>query len=184
MSEEKVFPTQQKFSDFVVYVDESGDHGMQTLDVNYPLFVLAFCVFHKRHYSEKVIPALHRLKFNHFGHDLVVLHEHDIRKEAGQFKFSSRADKNRFISELTDIIEVSNFVLISCVIDKRQLHEQGESTNPYHVALGFCLETLYQLMQEKKQTASVSMWRWNVEAKRKITNWNWSFGGFATVQTD
>ncbi len=37
-----------RFSNFIVYVDESGDHGMQTVDPNYPLFVLAFCVFYKR----------------------------------------------------------------------------------------------------------------------------------------
>jgi hypothetical protein len=54
------------FSHFVVYVDESGDHGMQNLDPHYPVFVLAFCVFHKRYYSEKVVPALHRFKFRHF----------------------------------------------------------------------------------------------------------------------
>ncbi len=70
-----------KFSNFIVYVDESGDYGMQTLDVNYPVFVLAFCVFYKQHYSEKVVPALHEFKFNHFGHDLVVLHENEIIKE-------------------------------------------------------------------------------------------------------
>ena len=38
-----------RFSNFIVYVDESGDHGMQTVDPNYPLFVLAFCVFYKKH---------------------------------------------------------------------------------------------------------------------------------------
>ena len=32
-----------RFSNFVVYVDESGDHGMQTVDPNYPIFVLSFC---------------------------------------------------------------------------------------------------------------------------------------------
>ncbi len=31
-----------KFSDYIVYVDESGDHGLQNLDPNYPVFVLAF----------------------------------------------------------------------------------------------------------------------------------------------
>lgn len=51
-------PPVGKYSNYIVYVDESGDHGMQTIDANYPVFVLAFCVFHKRHYSEKVVPAL------------------------------------------------------------------------------------------------------------------------------
>ena len=36
------------FSDFVVYVDESGDHGLKTMDNTYPMFVLAFCVFNKQ----------------------------------------------------------------------------------------------------------------------------------------
>ncbi|MGH8541081.1 MAG: DUF3800 domain-containing protein [Stenotrophobium sp.] len=142
-----------KFSNFIVYVDESGDHGMQTLDPNYPVFVLAFCVFYKRHYAEKVAPALQKFKFNHFGHDLVVLHETEIRKETGAFKFQNRQHKQHFFGELTSIIDASNFILISCIIDKEQLRRKGGATppNPYHVALGFCLETLYELMQEKKQ---------------------------------
>lgn len=146
-------PAARRFSDYIVYVDESGDHGMDSLDPHYPLFVLAFCVFHKRHYAERVAPALQKFKYNHFGHDLVVLHETDIRKETGSFRFPSRQHKLDFLDRLTDIIEASNFILISCVIDKAQLRQRSAPTppNPYHLALGFCLETLYELMQEKQQ---------------------------------
>jgi hypothetical protein len=134
-------------------VDESGDHGMDTIDPQYPLFVLAFCVFHKRHYSEQVVSALEKFKFNHFGHDQVVLHENEIRKEKGQFNiFRSREQKHQFLHELTEIIEHSNFILISCVIDKRRLKKQDSTGgNPYHIALGFCLEKLYEFLQEKQQ---------------------------------
>ena len=37
------------FSDYIVYVDESGDHSLINIDANYPVFVLAFGVFHKRY---------------------------------------------------------------------------------------------------------------------------------------
>lgn len=77
----------QRFSDYVVYVDESGDHSLASIDPDYPIFVLALCVFHKRHFSEKIIPAVQKLKFNYFGHDSVVLHEHEIRKQKGVFAF-------------------------------------------------------------------------------------------------
>jgi hypothetical protein len=39
-----------EFSDYVVYVDESGDHGLASIDPEFPVFVLAFCVFEKSHY--------------------------------------------------------------------------------------------------------------------------------------
>jgi hypothetical protein len=144
---------QSKYSKFVVYVDESGDHGLQNLDVAYPVFVLAFCVFYKRHYTKKVVVDIEDLKFKYFGHDLVVLHEHEIRKAKGDFKrFRNSKLKGQFLSDLTDIIESSNFVLISCIIDKAQLKaKQANPLNPYHIALGFCLETLYEFLVEKGQ---------------------------------
>lgn len=94
------------FGKFIIYVDESGDHGLKTIDKNYPLFVLAFCVFHKQHYSEHVVSTLEKFKFKYFGHDQVVLHENEIRKEKGIFNiFKDKADKNKFINELTSIID-------------------------------------------------------------------------------
>jgi hypothetical protein len=141
-----------RYSNYIVYVDESGDHGLESVDPNYPVFVLAFCVFHKGHYAQKVVPAIESFKFRHFGHDTVVLHEHEIRKETGAFRFNDRSHKQAFLDELSSIIDTSNFILISCVIDKNRLRERTQlDNNPYHLALGFCLETLYELMQEKHQ---------------------------------
>ncbi len=141
------------FSKYIVYVDESGDHSLQSIDDQYPIFVLAFCVFHKRHYSEAIVPALEKFKFNHFGHDQVVLHENEIRKEKGAFNiFHSRDEKHQFLDQLTSIIEYSNFILISCTIDKRALNKQNDvDSNPYHIALGACMEGLYAFLQEKNQ---------------------------------
>jgi hypothetical protein len=146
--------TDSKYSNYVVYVDESGDHSMQNVDENYPVFVLAFCIFHKRHYSEKVVPALQKFKFNQFGHDLVVLHENEIRKQKGQFNtLQNKEDRELFMTQLTSIIEQSNFILVSSVIDKAALKTKSDqsSSNPYHIALGYCLETLYEFLQEKDQ---------------------------------
>jgi hypothetical protein len=141
------------YSQYIVYVDESGDHSLQSIDPQYPVFVLAFCIFHKRYYSETIVPALEKFKFNYFGHDQVVLHETEIRKEKGAFNiFRSREEKNRFIDDLTGIIEQSNFILISCTIDKQAIKSSGDtSSNPYHIALGFCMEALYAFLQEKNQ---------------------------------
>lgn len=138
------------YGKYIVYVDESGDHNLQSLDDSYPVFVLAFCVFHKRHYSEVIVPALEKFKFNYFGHDQVVLHENEIRKRKGLFNiFKNKAHQSEFMDELTRIIEFSNFILISTAIDKRALKRQNAEDNAYHIALGFCMETLHEFLAEK-----------------------------------
>lgn len=146
------------YGKYVVYVDESGDYAMKTIDEQYPVFVLAFCVFHKEHYSEKVVPALERFKFKHFGHDQVVLHEHEIRKEKGAFRiFPTKDHKLNFLRDLSVIVEDHNFILISCVIDKKGLRDQQEAAkNPYHIALRFCLETLFEFLKEKGKTEKLT----------------------------
>lgn len=150
---EPLIPRDREFSKYIVYVDESGDHGMLSIDDSYPVFVLAFCIFHKDHYGEKVVPALEAFKFKFFGHDQVVLHEQEIRKERGAFRiFPNREAKITFLQELTDIVKSSNFILASCVIDKKRLAGHPDSgRNPYHLALGHCVTSLYDFLKEKGQ---------------------------------
>lgn len=144
---------ERRFSDYVVYVDESGDHSLASIDAGYPVFVLALCVFHKRHYSETIIPAIEKLKFNYFGHDSVVLHETDIRKQKGDFAFlSHRPTRDEFLAWASDIMVRSNFILIACVVDKARLsRSEGEASNPYHIALDICLQRLHDFLAEKGQ---------------------------------
>lgn len=141
-----------EYGKYIVYVDESGDHNLQSIDENYPIFVLAFCVVHKRHYSEVVVPAMEKFKFNHFGHDQVVLHENEIRRRKNLFNiFRDRDHQQQFMNELTEIIEFSNFILISATIDKRNLRKQDSGENAYHIALGLCMDTLHDFLEEKDQ---------------------------------
>lgn len=148
-----VSSAERRYSDYVVYVDESGDHSLASIDPDYPVFVLALCVFHKRHYAEKIIPAVEKLKFNYFGHDSVVLHEHEIRKQKGEFAFlSHHPTRIEFMERLTSIMEASNFILVACVVDKTRLsRNEGATSNPYHIALGICLEVLREFLAEKGQ---------------------------------
>lgn len=51
------------FSDYIVYVDESGDHSLESINPEYPLFVLSFCIFRKDVYANTMTPAVRKLKF-------------------------------------------------------------------------------------------------------------------------
>ena len=137
------------FSDYLVFVDESGDHGLDTIDPCYQVFVLAFCVVSKMDYVHKIVPAIQHFKLKHFGHDSVVLHERDIRKDIGDFAFlKSWEKKTAFMDELTQIVADAPFSLICSVIRKEALKQKYTNPgNPYHIALGFGLERVHYYLQ-------------------------------------
>ena len=140
-------------SDFIIYVDESGDANIENIDPQYPIFVLTFCIFQKEQYSSTVSPSIQRFKFKHFNHDNVILHEYDIRKPNGQFSFLR--DKNKrdaFMTDLAQIIADAPMTIIAAVIDKEELKRRyAEPDDPYAIALTFCLERTYRFMTEEKQ---------------------------------
>jgi hypothetical protein len=140
------------YSDYIVYVDESGDHSLESIDTEYPLFVLSFCIFHKQIYSNIITPALRNLKFSTFGHDMTVLHENDIRKKMGDFSSLNKESRELFMKALSELIAAVEFTLIAVVIDKLSLKESYlDPRNPYHLAMGFGLEMLYLYMQKNNQ---------------------------------
>jgi len=136
-------------SDYIVFIDESDDHGLANVDPHYPIFVLALCVFRKQDYIDVVCPAVQRLKFKHWGHDSVVLHEHDIRKPYGPYGFLfDPVRRVEFMSDMNTLIETSPFVLIASVVRKLELTKTyALPANPYHLGLEFGLERLHKYLE-------------------------------------
>lgn len=155
-------------SDFIVYVDESGDHGLVSINPHYPLFVLSFCLFEKRHYSYVVSPGLRMLKFSTFGHDMVVLHEHDIRKKIGAFHKLGKEPRDAFIKALADLIESCDFTVIPIVMDKYAIKDMGiDPIHVYHFAMRKGLEMLYQLLGELGQADRLTHVVFEARGKRE-----------------
>lgn len=143
-----------EYSDYIIYVDESGDHNLVNTDPNYPMFVLAFCIFRKTEYADLVSPSIQRFKFKHFGHDTVVLHEHEIRKQQAPFVFLKSRDKRAvFMQDINKLITKAPMTVIAAAIHKDEHKElSADPTNPYEVALTFCMERAYSFLNNLKQT--------------------------------
>lgn len=141
------------FGNYVVYVDESGDHSLKSVDQDYPVFVLAFCVFKISDYVSSVVPALQAFKFRHFGHDMVVLHEREIRLSSGPFTSLVDAEyREAFLNELGEAIRSIDCEVISCVIDKRNLDIfNREHTNAYNMAMKLGVSKLLDHMRTVQQ---------------------------------
>lgn len=146
------------FSDFIIYADESGDHSLTSIDADYPVFVLTFCIFKKEDYATSVSPALQRFKFKHFGHDIVVLHEHAMRKQKPPFEFlKHKALHASFMDGLSDIIDATPMTIIASVIKKKDhVVQYAQANNPYQIALLFCMERTFQFLTEQGQGKRVT----------------------------
>lgn len=144
---------EEKFSDYIVYVDESGDANLDKIDPNFPTFVLSFCIFKKTNYACKVIPNMSSLKFKYFGHDMVVLHERELRKREGIFSSLNQEKRNSFMVELTDIIKNAEMTLIAVVIRKTfYVSRYSDPAEPYTLAMKFGLERIRNFLQENRQS--------------------------------
>lgn len=156
-------------SDYIVYVDESGDHGMLSIDPQYPVFVLAFCIFHKEEYRLIASPALQELKFRYFGHDMVVLHEHEIRKATGPFRILIDAGRReRFMEDLNLLVAAMPLTVVASVIQKHRLRERYASPpNPYHIALAFGLERVASFLKDQGQKDRVTHFVFECRGKKE-----------------
>lgn len=114
--------------------------------------MLAFCIFRIDHYVDHVVPTMQRLKFDYFGHDMVVLHERDIRRELPPFNLLLNSDvRSRFLTR-DELITSSRFGIVATVIRKYDFRERrGTQMSPYEVALEFGLERVFLQLQDRGQ---------------------------------
>jgi hypothetical protein len=135
----------RQFSDHIVFVDESGDHGLLQVDPGYPIFALVFCLFTKAEYVNRACPELQKLKFHFWGHDEQVLHEHEIRKPNKDYRFLfDRFVRDDFMNAIAKYIEETPFQLVAAVIRKSDFtNKYAIPANPYDLALEFGLERMY-----------------------------------------
>lgn len=142
------------FSDYIVYVDESGDHGLKTLDPQFPVFALCFCIFKKEEYLQHIVPAVQRLKFDFFGHDQVVLHERDIRLAEQEFTLlrTNKELRLAFHERLNQLIDAAPMTVIASVINKTALlHRYDYPPNPYALALRCCINRCVSFLEQQQQ---------------------------------
>lgn len=137
--------------DYIFYADESGDHSLVTVDPTFPVFVLSICGFRIGDYCQRVVPSIQRFKFKYFGHDMVVLHEREIRKQMNDFVILTEMRlREEFMAELSQIIAAMPFKIFAVIIDKAEFKADFFPDNPYVVALRYCLEEVYRFLRSKR----------------------------------
>ncbi|MBO9476415.1 DUF3800 domain-containing protein [Shimia sp. R11_0] len=143
-----------EFSDFIIYLDESGSPALDADKDEFPVFVLACVCVNKSHYCDDLVPRLQALKFKYFGHDQIIFHERDIRRQSGDF-VALRGDRNlrnAFLDEVTELISSFDFDVATAVIDKQKLKEKyPDPKSPYELSLLLVMEHLALMLRDADQ---------------------------------
>lgn len=141
------------------FVDESGDHSLTSINPEHPVFVLAFVLVRKADYITQICPELQRFKMRYWGHDEVVLHEHEIRKPKGAFSFLLRRPvRERFIEQLTDLMVTIPATVIAILIDKPAFaaNRAISSTGVYDHAMKTGIDAVYRFLNECGQSEFIT----------------------------
>ena len=141
------------YSDYIIYVDESGDSNLHSIDRNYPIFVLDFCIFNKTHYNTFVVREFQAFKLRYFGHDNVILYGRDIVNQKKVFKFlQSEQKRTCFMNEFIQLMQDIKVSVVGAVIKKSEFVEQYKTPwHPDFIALRFCMERAYMFLRDVNQ---------------------------------
>jgi hypothetical protein len=71
--------------DFTLYLDESGDHGLNRIDPSFPVFVLCGVLFHEKGYA-LFNEQFNTLKMHYFSSNDLIFHSREIRKCEKEFR--------------------------------------------------------------------------------------------------
>jgi hypothetical protein len=112
-----------------MFIDESGDHNLEKIDMSYPVFVLAGCIFEKEYYEKSVIPNFNQLKQDFFGGNDIVFHTAEMirpakSKEKRFIKLIDEKFRKSFYGSLNALLEKTCFSIVACVIKKQKHMEK------------------------------------------------------------
>lgn len=137
----------------LLFIDESGDHGLTYIDPNFPVFVLCGIMFENAQY-QKFREILNEFKNDFWGSKEVILHSRDIRKCEREFSilFDLKLKEN-FYEKLNKIIKDAEFKIISVAINKEEyIKKYGKlSKDPYEISLSFLIERSIFYLDSRRQ---------------------------------
>lgn len=132
----------QDHETYYLFLDESGDHGLSTLDPNFPVFVLCGVLISETKYII-LRDKINALKYTLWGNKEVILHSSDIRKCEKEFKTLFDIEiKKYFYEQMDDIISNCDYSIISAAINKLDyINTYGKLGNDvYELCFSFVVE--------------------------------------------
>jgi len=127
----------------LLFLDESGDHSLDVIDPQYPVFVLGGCIVDLRYHDDVITRRLAEYKRRLFGQTDLILHTADIVRRQGPFrKLTEKAFRDQFYRETNALMKALEYKVVACAIRKDQhLDQYGlVAMDPYLLSLRILVE--------------------------------------------
>ncbi len=127
---------------YYLFIDESGDHGLTTLNPDFPVFLLCGVLVSAHEYLT-IRDSFNEIKQQFWKNKQVIFHSRDIRKCEKEFQILFDLElKGAFYQQLNECIEGSNYTVIASAIRKdNYIRKFGRLSNDvYELALSFIIE--------------------------------------------
>lgn len=135
---------------YYLFLDESGDHGLSTINPEFPVFLLCGVIFSRDNYLN-FRTHLNRLKEHFWGGNTAILHSRDVRKCEKEFTILfDLGVKREFYEMLNSILSEEEYTVINAAIRKEAyVRRYGRlSSDVYEIALSFIIERTVFLLDE------------------------------------
>jgi len=141
-------------SEYIAFLDETGDHSLITIDSNYPVFGVAALICRRDDYIKQIIPAISAFKHEYFGHEGAILRSYDIRKKRGPFKsLFNGGVRASFMSDISNLMSYLPYTLFYFGIHKLDHSKKYRiPDNPYDLAMEMGLERLHRFCRNNAIT--------------------------------
>ncbi|HEY7034783.1 MAG TPA: DUF3800 domain-containing protein [Thermomicrobiales bacterium] len=127
----------------LLFLDESGDHSLEAIDQDYPVFVLGGIVVDRTYYRIEMEPRVRDLKEEFFDDPDIILHTTDIIRGKNGFEvLGNPVVRAAFSAALNAVMQDLEYEVIACGIRKvAHLQQYGvHAADPYMYSLGIVVE--------------------------------------------
>ena len=101
----------------VMYLDESGDHSLDKIDPQYPVFVLGGVIVDRAYARTVIAPRLRELKEEFFDQEDISLHTLDIIRARNGFEIlKDRVVREQFYAALNTLMRELDYMVVACAI--------------------------------------------------------------------
>lgn len=139
---------------YYLFIDESGDHGLKTIDSSFPVFLLCGALISQDAF-ENLNLMVNETKRTFWNNQNVIFHSRDIRKCNNEFQILfDLSIKEQFYKHINTILTTADYKIISSAIDKIAfIKKYGKLENDvYEIALSFIIERTIFCLDELKNS--------------------------------